>query len=332
MGVIWTFGVGIASGCRAERKQRRPIPTIAANRKSRLDDEAETVTQRMQSLSLRLRPGDDCEVVSFENDPRYEEAWREYYCLTRRAGVTQALAREAMRNRSTLIAAMLLRRGDADCMLCGTSGAFYDHLNYVRQVIGLRRGMRTWGTMNMLIVGGRQLFLCDTYVNHDPSSEQIVDLTFLAAEEVRRFGLTPSVALLSHSSFGSADSPSSQKMRDALALIQARAPDLAVEGEMHGDAALSKRVLDRVFPDSTLTAEPNLLMMPNLDAGNIAYNLLRAAAGGGVTVGPILLGTEKPAHILTQTATVRGILNMTALAVVDAAQAGVRETVRIAAE
>jgi len=293
---------------------------------------AEVVTQRMQSLSLRLRPGDDCEVVSFENDPRYEEAWREYYCLTRRAGVTQALAREAMRNRSTLIAAMLLRRGDADCMLCGTSGAFYDHLNYVRQVIGLRRGMRTWGTMNMLIVGGRQLFLCDTYVNHDPSSEQIVDLTFLAAEEVRRFGLTPSVALLSHSSFGSADSPSSQKMRDALALIQARAPDLAVEGEMHGDAALSKRVLDRVFPDSTLTAEPNLLMMPNLDAGNIAYNLLRAAAGGGVTVGPILLGTEKPAHILTQTATVRGILNMTALAVVDAAQAGVRETVRIAAE
>jgi malate dehydrogenase (oxaloacetate-decarboxylating)(NADP+) len=154
----------------------------------------------------------------------------------------------------------------------------------------------------------------------------------LAAEEVRRFGLTPNVALLSHSRFGSADSPSAQKMRDALALIQARAPDLAIEGEMHGDAALSKRVLDRVFPDSSLTAEANLLMMPNLDAGNIAYNLLRVAAGGGVTVGPILLGTEKPAHILTQTATVRGILNMTALAVVDAAQAGSRETVRIAAE
>jgi malate dehydrogenase (oxaloacetate-decarboxylating)(NADP+) len=292
----------------------------------------EVVTQRSQALSLRLKPGFDCEVVSFENDPRYEEAWREYYGLVRRAGVTQTLAKEAMRNRSTLIAAMLLRRGDVDCMLCGTSGAFYDHLNYVCQVIGLRPGVRTCGTMNMLIVGGRPLFLCDTYVNHNPNSEQLADLTLLAAEEVRRFGLIPSVALLSHSSFGSADSASSQKVRDALALIQARAPDLSVEGEMHGDAALSKRVLDRVFPDSTLTAEANLLMMPNLDAGNIAYNLLRVAAGGGITVGPILLGTAKSAHILTQTATVRGILNMTALAVVDAAQAGARERVRIAAE
>ena len=292
----------------------------------------EVVTERMHALCLRLKPGFDCEVVSFENDARYEDTWREYYGLVRRAGVTQPLAKEAMRNRSTLIAAMLLRRGDVDCMLCGTSGAFYDHLNYVCQVIGLRPGVRTWGTMNMLIVGGRPLFLCDTYVNHDPSSEQLADLTLLAAEEVRRFGLIPSVALLSHSSFGSADSPSSQKMRDALALIQARAPDLSIEGGMHGDAALSKRVLDRVFPGSALTTEANLLMMPNLDAGNIAYNLLRVAAGGGITVGPILLGTAKSAHILTQTATVRGILNMTALAVVDAAQAGARERVRIAAE
>jgi malate dehydrogenase (oxaloacetate-decarboxylating)(NADP+) len=293
---------------------------------------AEVIGTRIESLALRLKPGVDCEIVCFETDSRYDEAWREYYGLARRAGVTQALAREAMRNRSTLIAAMLLRRGDVDCMLCGTSGAFYDHLDYVRQVIGLRQGVRTWGTMNMLIVGGRQLFLCDTYVNQDPSSEQLADLTLLAAEEMRRFGLAPSVALLSHSSFGSADSPSARKMRDALALVQVRAPELAVEGEMHGDAALSKRVLDRVFPDSGLKAEANLLMMPNLDAGNIAYNLLRVAAGGGVTVGPILLGTAKPAHILTQTATVRGILNMTALAVVDAAQAGGREPVRIAAE
>ncbi|MBV8324456.1 MAG: NADP-dependent malic enzyme [Hyphomicrobiales bacterium] len=292
----------------------------------------EVVTERMHALGLRLKPGFDCEVVSFESDARYEDTWREYYGLVRRAGVTQTLAKEAMRNRSTLIAAMLLRRGDVDCMLCGTSGAFYDHLNYVCQAIGLRPGVRTWGTMNMLVVGGRPLFLCDTYVNHDPSPEQLADLTLLAAEEVRRFGLIPSVALLSHSSFGSADSPSSQKMRDALALIQTRAPDLSVEGEMHGDAALSKRVLDRVFPDSALTAEANLLMMPNLDAGNIAYNLLRVAAGGGITVGPILLGTAKSAHILTQTATVRGILNMTALAVVDAAQAGARQRVRMAAE
>jgi malate dehydrogenase (oxaloacetate-decarboxylating)(NADP+) len=293
---------------------------------------AEVIGTRIQSLGLRLELGGDCEIVCFETDSRYDEAWREYYGLARRAGVTRALAQEAMRSRPTLIAAMLLRRGDVDCMLCGTSGAFYDHLGYVRQVIGQRNGVRTWGTMNMLIVGGRQLFVCDTYVNQDPTPEQLADLTLLAAEEVRRFGLTPSVALLSHSSFGSADSPSARKMRDALALVQMRAPELAVEGEMHGDAALSKRVLDRVFPDSGLNTEANLLMMPNLDAGNIAYNLLRVAAGGGVTVGPILLGTAKPAHILTQTATVRGILNMTALAVVDAAQAGGREAVRIAAE
>ncbi len=293
---------------------------------------AEVITGRIQSLGLRLNPGSDCEVVNFESDIRYEEAWCEYYRLVRRDGVTQTLAKEAMRNRSTLIAAMLLRRGDVDSMLCGTSGAFYDHLNYVRQVIGLREGVHTLGTMNMLILGGRQLFICDTYVNRDPTSAQLAELTLLAAEEVRRFGVTPSVALLSHSSFGSIDSPSAQKMRDALALIQGMAPDLAVEGEMHGDAALSKRVLDRVFPDSSLTGEANLLIMPNLDAGNIAYNLLRVGAGGGVTVGPILLGAAKAAHILTQTATVRGILNMTALAAVDAAQTGVRAMTRIAAE
>ena len=293
---------------------------------------AEVIAVRIQSLGLRLKPGDNCDIINFESDARYDEAWLEYYGLVRRSGVTQTLAKDAMRNRTTLIAATLLRRGDVDSMLCGTSGAFYDHLNYVRQVIGLREGVRTWGTMNMVIVGGRQLFLCDTYVNHDPTSEQLAELTLLAADEVRRFGLTPSVALLSHSSFGSANSPSAQKMRDALALIQGMAPDLAVEGEMHGDAALSKRVLDRVFPDSSLAGEANLLITPNLDAGNIAYNLLRVAAGGGVTVGPILLGAAKPAHILTETATVRGILNMTALAVVDAAQTATRATTRIAAE
>jgi malate dehydrogenase (oxaloacetate-decarboxylating)(NADP+) len=292
----------------------------------------DVIGARIQELSLRLEPGRDCEIVSFETDARYDEAWREYYRLVRRSGVTQALAREAMRNRSTLIAAMLLRRGDVDAMLCGTSGAFNDHLNYVRQVIGAREGVQTWGTMNMLIISGRQIFICDTYVNRDPTPEQLAELTLLAAEEVRRFGLTPSVALLSHSSFGSADTPSAQKMRDALAHIRRLAPDLAVEGEMHGDAALSKRVLDRVFPDSGLTVEANLLIMPNLDAANISYNLLRVAAAGGVTVGPILLGAAKSAHILTQTATVRGILNMTALAVVDAIQTNTRPMTKLAAE
>ena len=292
---------------------------------------AEVIGARIQSLGLRLKPGNDCDIVSFESDARYDAAWREYYRLVRRSGVTQALAKEAVRNRSTLIAAMLLRRGDVDSMLCGISGAFYDHLKYLRQVIGPREGVHTLGTMNMLIVGGRQIFICDTYVNRDPSPEQLAELTLLAAEEIRRFGLTPNVALLSHSSFGSVDAPSAQKMRDALSLIQTEAPDLAVEGEMHGDAALSKRVLDRIFPDSSLTTEANLLIMPSLDAANISYNLLRVAAAGGVTVGPILLGAAQPAHILTETATVRGILNMTALAVVDATQIN-RRTTKIAAE
>ena len=292
---------------------------------------AEVIGARIQSLGLRLKPGNDCDIVSFESDARYEAAWREYYRLVRRSGVTQALAKEAVRNRSTLIAAMLLRRGDVDSMLCGISGAFYDHLKYLRQVIGPREGVHTLGTMNMLIVGGRQIFICDTYVNRDPSPEQLAELTLLAAEEIRRFGLTPNVALLSHSSFGSVDAPSAQKMRDALSLIQTEAPDLAVEGEMHGDAALSKRVLDRIFPDSSLTTEANLLIMPSLDAANISYNLLRVAAAGGVTVGPILLGAAQPAHVLTETATVRGILNMTALAVVDATQIN-RRTTKIAAE
>ena len=292
---------------------------------------AEVIGARIQSLGLRLKPGNDCDIVSFESDARYDASWREYYRLVRRSGVTQALAKEAVRNRSTLIAAMLLRRGDVDSMLCGISGAFYDHLKYLRQVIGPREGVHTLGTMNMLIVGGRQIFICDTYVNRDPSPEQLAELTLLAAEEIRRFGLTPNVALLSHSSFGSVDAPSAQKMRDALSLIQTEAPDLAVEGEMHGDAALSKRVLDRIFPDSSLTTEANLLIMPSLDAANISYNLLRAAAAGGVTVGPILLGAAQPAHILTETATVRGILNMTALAVVDATQIN-RRTTKIAAE
>jgi malate dehydrogenase (oxaloacetate-decarboxylating)(NADP+) len=280
----------------------------------------DVIGSRLRSLSLRIQPGSDCDIVNFENDASYEDTWREYYNLVRRSGVTQALAREAMRTRPTLIGAMLLRRGAVDAMLCGTSGAFSGHLNYVLKVIGPRQGVCTLGTMNMLILGGRQLFVCDTYVNPDPSPKQLAELTLLAAEELRRFGLTPSVALLSHSSFGSADTPSAQKMRDALALIRDVAPNLAVDGEMHGDAALAKQVLDRVFPGSDLVADVNLLIMPNLDAANISYNLLRVAASGGVTVGPILLGAGKPVHILTQSATVRGILNMTALAAVDATQ------------
>jgi len=242
-----------------------------------------------------------------------------YYQLVRRRGVSRALARSEMRGRSTLLGAMLVRGGDADAMLCGTVGRFPDHLAYVNDVIGLRPGTRNFAAMQMLMLPGRQLFICDTHVNADPSAEQIAEIALLAAEEVRRFGITPSVALLSHSSFGSSDAPAATKMREALALIQARDPKLAVEGEMRGDAALSKDILEREFPDSGLTVEANVLVMPNVDAANISYNLLRIAAGGGITVGGILLGAARPVHILTASATVRRIVNMTALAVVDAA-------------
>jgi len=213
---------------------------------------------------------------------------------------------------------MLVRQGKADAMLCGTFGGYGEHLRHVRDVIGLRAGTATLAAMQMLMLPGRQLFILDTHVNRDPSAEQVAEMTLLAAEEVRRFGVTPSVALLSHSSFGGSDAASAVKMRQARVLILARDPQLAVEGEMRGDAALSKTILEREFPDSNLTTEANVLVMPNVDAANISYNLLRVAAGNGITVGGILLGAARPVHILTPSATVRRIVNMTALAVVDA--------------
>jgi len=279
---------------------------------------ADVISARIESLGLRLEVGEKCEVINVLSDSRYREVWTEYYGLARRKGVSRAIAKAETRSRPTLIGAMLVRRGDADAMLCGTSGTYSEHLRYVRDVIGLRPGAKILAAMNMLMLPGRQIFICDTYVNRDPSPDQIAEMTLLAADEVRRFGLTPSVALLSHSSFGSSEAVEAQKMRDALALVQARAPGLAVDGEMHGDAALSKSILDEVFPGSRLASEANLLIMPNLDAANIAFNLLKVAAGNGITVGPVLLGAARPVHILTPTASVRRIVNMTALAVVDA--------------
>jgi malate dehydrogenase (oxaloacetate-decarboxylating)(NADP+) len=214
---------------------------------------------------------------------------------------------------------MLVRQGHADAMLCGTFGNYADHVRPVRDVIGLRDGTHTLAAMQMLMLPGRQLFICDTHINADPTAEQVAEIALLAAEQVRRFGVVPSVALLSHSSFGSSDAPSAQKMRHALALVRSRDPQLAIDGEMRGDAALSKAILDKEFPDSGLSAEANVLVMPNVDAANISYNLLRMAAGGGITVGGILLGADRAAHILTPSATVRRIVNMTALAAVDAA-------------
>jgi malate dehydrogenase (oxaloacetate-decarboxylating)(NADP+) len=276
------------------------------------------IAQRIERYGLRLKPGASIEVVDPENDPRYRAYWTEYHRLTERRGVTPQLARIEIRKRPTLIGAMMMHMGDADGMLCGTYGTYDSHRIDVDQVIGMRRGVRTYAAMNAVLLPERTVFIADTYVNADPTAEQIAEITLLAAEVIARFGITPKVALLSHSSFGSSSNPQARKMQAALALVAAMEPELEVDGEMHGDAALSEQVRSIVFPNSRLKGEANLLIMPTLDAANISFNLLKAAAGSGVTLGPILLGIAKPAHILTPSATVRRIVNMTALTVVEA--------------
>ncbi|HTP97032.1 MAG TPA: NADP-dependent malic enzyme [Burkholderiales bacterium] len=278
----------------------------------------EVMSRRIERLGLRLKPGRDFVAVNPDDDPRYREYWTEYHRLAERKGVTPELAKLEMRRRNTLIGAMLMRKGEADAMLCGTVGRYESHLRHVEQVIGLRRGARTYAAMNMLLLPRRTVFICDTYVNFDPTAQQVAEMTVLAAEEICRFGLTPKVALLSHSSFGASDSPTACKMRDALALLQQIAPNLEVEGEMHGDAALDEGLREQIFPNSRLRGEANLLVMPTLDAANISFNLLKSAAGEGITLGPILLGAARPVHIITRSSTVRRIVNMTALTVVDA--------------
>jgi len=274
--------------------------------------------QNIERYGLRIQPGVDVEFVNPENDPRYRAYWTEYYRLTQRMGVSPVSAKLDLRRRFTLIGAMMIHMGDADGMLCGTFGTHESHRRFIRQVIGLRKGAKVYAAMNAVVMPSRTVFIADTYVTIDPSAEEIAEITLLAAEEIRRFGITPKVALLSHSSFGSGTDPQVRKMQAALAIIRSMDPDLEVEGEMHGDAALDEAVRLRVFPDSRLKGEANLLIMPTVDAANIAFNLLKVAAGSGVTLGPILLGVAKPAHILTPSATVRRIVNMTALAVVDA--------------
>ena len=278
----------------------------------------QVVEQRLERLGLRARPGREFELVNPEFDPRYRDYWRTYHQLTERKGVSPEYARIEMRRRHTLIGAMMIYKGEADGMLCGTFGTHALHLEYIDQVIGLRPGVRHYAAMNALILPSRTVFICDTYVSPDPDAEHIAEMTLLAAEEIRRFGITPKVALLSASNFGSIDLPSSRKMRRALELIEARAPELEIEGEMHGDAALSEDIRLKVFPRTRLRGEANLLVMPTLDAANISFNLLKTASGGGVTIGPMLLGAARPVHILTPSATVRRLVNMTALAVADA--------------
>jgi malate dehydrogenase (oxaloacetate-decarboxylating)(NADP+) len=251
-------------------------------------------------------------------DHRYRDFWQTYLGMTERKGVTTQIAKIEMRRRLSLIGAMLLHKGDVDGMICGTWGTNPMHLHYVDQVIGKRAGVNTYACMNGLMLPGRQIFIVDTHVNYDPSAEQLAEITVMAAEEMRRFGLLPKVALLSHSNYGSSNEASAVKMRQTLALLQQRAPWLEVDGEMHGDLALDGEARLATMPTSRLVGDANLLVMPNIDAANIAYNLLKTAAGGNIAVGPVLLGAAKPVHILTASATVRRIVNMAALTVADA--------------
>jgi malate dehydrogenase (oxaloacetate-decarboxylating)(NADP+) len=276
------------------------------------------IDRHIEKHGLRMRIGQDFDLVNPESDPRYREFWQAYHQMVARKGVTEQYARIEMRRRHTLIGSMMIHMGVADAMICGTFGTHRLHLHYVDQVIGRRPGATVYGAMNILMLPGRQVAIVDTHVNIDPSAEQVAELTVLAAEQLRRLGVVPRVALLSHSNFGSSDAPSALKMRQALALLRERAPELKVDGEMHADCALDPAMRRSIMPYSTLDGEANLLVCPGIDAANIAYNLLKTTAGNNVAIGPILLGAAKPLHILTASATVRRIINMTALAVLDA--------------
>ena len=276
------------------------------------------IEMRIRKLGLRLTPGENVEIVNPEDDVRFTESWTEYYKLKGREGVTPTIARGMVRKHNTLIGALLLRRGDADALLCGLTSRYDHQLQYIQDVIGLKPGIHTFAAMNVLMLPAQTLFICDTHVNEDPDAEQVAEMTIQAAEEMRKFGITPRIALVSHSNYGSRPTASSRKMAQARKLIAERAPQLEVDGEMHADAALSETIRRASFPDTTLKGSANLLITPNLDTGNVTYNLLKMTGSHGVAMGPILLGAARPVHILTTSSTVRRVVNMTALAVVNA--------------
>jgi malate dehydrogenase (oxaloacetate-decarboxylating)(NADP+) len=276
------------------------------------------IAQRIEKFGLRLKEGVDYQVVNVEQDHRYRDFWQTYYKMTARKGVTEQLAKIDMRRRLSLIGTMMLHKGEVDGLICGTWSTPLTHLKYVDEVIGNRKGVSTYAAMNGLLLPDRQVFLVDTHINYDPTAEQLAEITVMAAEEMRRFGIQPKAALLSHSNFGSSDMPSAIKMRETLALVKQKAPWLEIDGEMHGDVALDGHAREAQMSDTTLIGDANLLVLPNLDSANIAYNLLKTAAGGNIAIGPVLLGAAKPVHILTASTTVRRIVNMTALTVADA--------------
>ena len=279
------------------------------------------IDMRIKKYGLRLKRDEHFVNIDPENDPRYREYWEDYRRLMGRQGVTAQYAKLEMRRRSTLIASMLLKKGEGDGMICGTSSSVQRHLRYVDRVLGRASGTSVYATMSALVLPGRQIFIVDTHVNLDPTAEQLAEITVMAAEGVRRFGIEPKVALISHSNFGSSDAPSAQKMRSVLDLVRARAPQLEIDGEMHGDSALDEATRKAALPETTLTGSANLLVLPNLDAANISYNLLKTAAGQNVAIGPILLGCAAPVNILTPYVTVRRIVNMAALTVVQTLKA-----------
>jgi len=278
----------------------------------------EIIKQRIEKFGLRLQESRDYDVVNTDFDERYRDFWQTYHRMTERKGITAQVAKIEMRRRLTLIGAMMLQKDHVDGLICGTWGTPDLHLRYIDQVIGRRAGVNTYAAMNGLMLPDRQVFLVDTHVNYDPDAEQLTEITLMAAEEMLRFGLKPKVALLSHSNFGSSNQPSAVKMRRTLELLREQAPWLEVDGEMHGDIALDARGREQLMPHSTLSGEANLLVLPNIDAANISYNLLKTAAGGNIAIGPVLLGAAKPVHILTASTTVRRIVNMAALTVADA--------------
>jgi malate dehydrogenase (oxaloacetate-decarboxylating)(NADP+) len=274
--------------------------------------------KRIEKFGLRLKLGKHFDVINPDFDERYRDYWQSYHQMVMRKGITEDLAKLAMRRRHTLIGAMMIHKGDADGMICGTYGTTDVHLQYIDQVLGKRAGSNVYAALNFIITQERQIAMVDTHVNENPTAEELAEITLMASEELERLGITPRVALLSHSNFGTSNSASARKMRAALALIQQKAPDLEVDGEMHGDTALDSKLRAKIMPQSTLKGDANLLVMPNIEAANIAYNVVKTAAGSGIAIGPVLLGCARPVHILTPSATVRRIVNMTALCVVDA--------------
>ncbi|MFC0574015.1 NADP-dependent malic enzyme [Paraburkholderia solisilvae] len=279
------------------------------------------IEQRIARYGLRLVAGQDYTIVNTDHDERYRDFWQTYAKMMARKGISEQMAKLEMRRRTTLIGSMLVKKGEADGMICGTISTTHRHLHFIDQVIGKKENASVYAAMNALVLPNRQIFIVDTHVNVDPTPEQLCEITVMAAEEVRRFGIEPKVALVSHSNFGTSNAPSAQKMREVLAMLKEHAPDLQVDGEMHGDVALDANLRREILPESTLEGDANLLVLPNIDAANISYNLLKTAAGNNIAIGPMLLGAAKPVHVLTASATVRRIVNMTALLVADVSAA-----------